>query len=308
MINERFLKDLAEGCRILVLCATALEAEPMLAAMTEPRRVTVATKEVIAGRLKAGAAASNLDNNSDKLVLAITGCDKTNTAHLLTCLLQAMDPLPGLVLQSGIAGALPFIEPSMSSSALPIECASAASGGFSAPPKGANGARPGDLVLATEEIYADTGSSSPEGWLSAEDLGLPMVEIAGTKFYNRFPLDAQLVKMAAKVLPEAVVGPFITVSKVSGLWREAEELAVRWGAVAESMEGAAAAHICALYEVPFLEVRGISNMVGDRDRSSWCLEEAVATASTAALALCRAFMSTSGKGMRQKMHKDTCHD
>jgi len=35
------------------------------------------------------------------------------------------------------------------------------------------------------------------------------------------------------------------------------------------MEGAAAAHICALYKVPFMEIRGISNLVTDRDRGSW---------------------------------------
>jgi futalosine hydrolase len=57
------------------------------------------------------------------------------------------------------------------------------------------------------------------------------------------------------------------------------------------MEGAAAAHICALYEVPFLEIRGISNMVVDRDRASWKVEEAVAAAGEAALVLCRMFHS-----------------
>ena len=50
------------------------------------------------------------------------------------------------------------------------------------------------------------------------------------------------------------------------------------------MEGAAAAHICALYEVPFLEIRGISNLVADRDRGSWQVDRAVAVAGRAALA------------------------
>ncbi len=59
----------------------------------------------------------------------------------------------------------------------------------------------------------------------------------------------------------------------------------RWGALSESMEGAAAAHICALYAVPFLEIRGISNLVTDRDRGSWQVERAVAIAGRAALAV-----------------------
>ena len=52
------------------------------------------------------------------------------------------------------------------------------------------------------------------------------------------------------------------------------------------MEGAAAAHICTLYGVPFLEIRGISNLVMDRDRGSWRLERAAEVAARAAAALC----------------------
>ena len=63
-------------------------------------------------------------------------------------------------------------------------------------------------------------------------------------------------------------------------------LSERWGALAESMEGAAAAHICSIYRAPFLEVRGISNTITDRDRASWEVERAIAVAGRAALAIC----------------------
>ena len=70
---------------------------------------------------------------------------------------------------------------------------------------------------------------------------------------------------AARPEPPAVLaGPCLTspASPAGGARRRS------WpplGRVAESMEGAAAAHICALYGVPFLEIAGISNMVADRD-------------------------------------------
>jgi futalosine hydrolase len=51
------------------------------------------------------------------------------------------------------------------------------------------------------------------------------------------------------------------------------------------MEGAAAAHVCALHDIPFLEVRGISNLVEDRDRSKWRITEAAEAAQTVALKL-----------------------
>jgi futalosine hydrolase len=37
----------------------------------------------------------------------------------------------------------------------------------------------------------------------------------------------------------------------------------------ESMEGAAAFHVAALYDVPIIEIRAASNFVGDRDKDRW---------------------------------------
>jgi futalosine hydrolase len=152
----------------------------------------------------------------------------------------------------------------------------------------------GDLVLATQEAYSDTGSSSPGGWLSAEELGLPISLVEGLETGGVFVLDQDLVQRARDAIlatewpegPPAVhMGPCVTSSCVTGTRETAETLVERWGPLAESMEGAAAAHLCALYDIPFVEIRGISNLVGDRDRSSWQVEEAIRVAGRAALAL-----------------------
>jgi futalosine hydrolase len=129
--------------------------------------------------------------------------------------------------------------------------------------------------------------------------------LAGVESGGVFPIDGRLVGRALELAaaqasrdgesgtaplrpeghPRVVAGPCVTASLVTGVAAEAETLSRRWKAVAESMEGAAAAHICALYGVPFLEVRGISNVVGDRDRSSWEVQRAVAAASWVARAI-----------------------
>ena len=83
----------------------------------------------------------------------------------------------------------------------------------------------------------------------------------------------------------AATGPFLTVSTVTGVRARGDELHRRFGALCESMEGAAAAHVCALHDVPFLEVRGISNLVEDRNRAAWKIVEAAAAAQTVALRL-----------------------
>ncbi len=263
------LRQAVRDCGLVLLTATEGEAEPLLAALRAPAPLVVATKKLFVGLLEFddGSTGGSARARSVQTTLAISGCDKANAAHVLTCILQASTPR--LVLQMGMAGAFPRE-------------------GYG------TGARVGDVVVATHEIYSDTGSSSPKGWLSAAELGLPLARVDGAELGGCFPLDAGLVRGAIAAIeaeawpeprPRVVSGPCVTASRVTGLLAEGEAVVRRWGAVAESMEGAAAAHICALYAVPFLEVRGISNMVTDRDRGSWQVDRAVAVAARAALAV-----------------------
>jgi futalosine hydrolase len=49
------------------------------------------------------------------------------------------------------------------------------------------------------------------------------------------------------------------------------------------MEGAAIAHVAALAGIPVGEIRGISNLVGNRDRGAWKVKQAAAAAQEALL-------------------------
>jgi len=59
-----------------------------------------------------------------------------------------------------------------------------------------------------------------------------------------------------------------------------EALVQRYGAICENMEGAAVALVAALYGIRCMEVRGISNMVEDRDLSRWDIPLAIASVSS----------------------------
>ena len=268
------------GCEVVLLVATDIEAAMLAPALRDGGEFLVAGKRVLLGELAPLSADPHASAPGCRVVLAVSGIDKVNAAHLLTCLLQVMRPRPRLVLQAGIAGALPAV-----GEFVPAEI--------------------GDVVIATREAYSDTGSSSPFGWLSARELGWPIALLDGAETGGVFPADGGLVKAALQVVSEAAThdetsalaavrpeqhprvfaGPCITASQVTGVTAEASALAERWEALAESMEGAAAAHICALYGVPFLEVRGISNLVGDRDRARWQVRRAEAAASWATRAI-----------------------
>ena len=45
--------------------------------------------------------------------------------------------------------------------------------------------------------------------------------------------------------------------------------------VVESMEGAALYYVCLMEKVPFIQIRSISNVSGDRDKNRWKLKEAL---------------------------------
>lgn len=129
-----------------------------------------------------------------------------------------------------------------------------------------SGLVPGDLALAETEIYADSGLSTGEGF---EAMHLVLLRRGRKKFYNEFPLDARLLRAARRALGEIAAGTFLTVSAASATAGRARRLGDRHGAICENMEGAAVAHTGARYGTPVLELRGISNMVGDRDLGNW---------------------------------------
>ncbi|MDO5673940.1 MAG: futalosine hydrolase [bacterium] len=72
-------------------------------------------------------------------------------------------------------------------------------------------------------------------------------------------------------------GRFITVSCASGDREHGNMILGRYpDALCENMEGAALARVCAHFNLPFAELRCISNMVDDPGRQQWRLQEACA--------------------------------
>jgi futalosine hydrolase len=196
---------------------------------------------------------------SSRFPVLTTGIGAVNAAHALTEYL-ATHPKPSLVIQTGIAGAYVPAD-------IPV----------------------GSVVLADTEIYGDLGVLTVDGWQPMEAVGIPLVAARDglPARFNYFPLDGNLVSRASGIGGSLITrtGPFLTLSIITGVRALGDELHARFGALCESMEGAAAAHVCVLHDVPFLEVRGISNLVEDRDRGKWRIKEAADAAQAVALRL-----------------------
>ena len=91
----------------------------------------------------------------------------------------------------------------------------------------------------------------------------------GNIIVDRVPADSQLVDAITALGFPLVRG--ITVSRVTSTDETAQRLRQR-GAEIESMEGFAVMRAAQLAGVPCIEVRGISNVAGDRAKSAWDFE------------------------------------
>ncbi|MHC4957092.1 MAG: futalosine hydrolase [Planctomycetota bacterium] len=120
----------------------------------------------------------------------------------------------------------------------------------------------GSVACAETEIYADLGV---EGAWDMQAIGFPVVG----EHFNRLPLT---------LFPAAHRAAFVTSSTCTATDARAAELVARTGGAVESMEGAAVVHVAIRRGLDVGELRGISNLVGDRDRSGWKVKEAARAA------------------------------
>ena len=147
-----------------------------------------------------------------------------------------------------------------------------------------SGLKIGDVACAASECYGDLGAGSPDGFLDMKALGFPLVK-SEPPLYNEIPL---------QIFPAARRLPFVTANSCTGTDAAAAVMHARTSGAIENMEGAAIAHVAALSGIRVGEIRGVSNMVGKRDRTSWRVKEAAEAAQVALLDWIRAAGPHSG--------------
>ena len=232
---------------IALICSVQAEADLLFGATAVTKTAMKGSLSVIEGRL-----------GSRQALLCVSGMGKVNAAHAAALLLTRYDP-QALVL-FGIGGAYP-----------------------------SSGARVGDIALAKEEIAGDEGVLTQEGFKDAEYIGIPLLKTATSVIYSTYPAPERLVKqslqslLACRVMDRSKIhiGTFVTLSTCTGTAERADELERRYHGLCENMEGAAVAQVAELHGVPWLEVRGISNIVENRDLAKWDIPRAVAVAQRA---------------------------
>jgi len=173
--------------------------------------------------------------------MQITGIGSMMTTYELTK--AAIQLRPDYIIQAGIAGSF---EASL------------------APPQ---------VVLVKDEIMGDLGAAEKEGFADIFDLKL--MDTSAFPFMNKRLINPLLDGKTSHYNLQVVSG--VTINEVSTNKTRIELLKEKYKAQIESMEGAALHYIALKNKIPFLQIRAISNAVGERDKKKWKIKEAIKT-------------------------------
>jgi futalosine hydrolase len=224
---------------IALLCAVQTEAVHLLASATGSKTSMIGSKSIVEATLA-----------DRRVLLCIGGMGKVNAAHAAT-ILSGFNP--SAIINFGIGGAYP-----------------------------SSRANIGDVAIAQKEIAGDEGVITLDGFKNTEYIGIPSLQTMTSVIYTTYPAQEPLVKLAFQTILTGLqgrgnsvhMGPFVTLSTCTGTMARARELEERYHGLCENMEGVAVAQVATLHNIPWIEVRGISNIVEDRDLQKWDITSA----------------------------------
>jgi futalosine hydrolase len=132
----------------------------------------------------------------------------------------------------------------------------------------------GEVVLITEDVFAELGAEDGEEFLSLNELGFGEIN----QFAPSSHLKSEYIRSSQlnlKALDQLRKVRAITVNKVHGNELTIAKTLSRFNAQVESMEGAAFFYACNQTQIPCIQIRSISNYVERRDKEKWNLSLAI---------------------------------
>ena len=176
--------------------------------------------------------------NGHEVEVLITGVGSAATSYALTR--QLLWRSPEMVIQAGIGGSFSDQYP------------------------------PKTVAFIKEEVFADLGAFENGDFTDIFDLGLAAAN--NHPFTNRMLVNSHLEPWIKYGLP-FVRGA--TINCISSTANQIEAIKNKYYPVIESMEGAALHYACLMEHIPFIQLRAVSNFVGERDKSKWKMIEAI---------------------------------
>lgn len=170
--------------------------------------------------------------------ILITGVGLMNSCFSLTNYLN--NNIPDLIVQAGIAGSFH------------------------------NKLLLGSVVVVKEELMGDCGVWENNQWKDLFDMGLD-------ENNNGVWEDKKLINPHNEVLHLNHLKQVrsLTINQVSTNPLQIDALYQKYQPDIESMEGAVFHYVCLKKNLPFLQMRAISNLVGDRNKVNWQIQPAI---------------------------------
>lgn len=128
----------------------------------------------------------------------------------------------------------------------------------------------GKVVCVKEESLGDLGVEEEGKWKDIFDLKLE--KSSYPPFEKRRLPNPWLNEYNLLKLPE-VSG--VTINEVTTSENRKLQLQKKYEAVTETMEGAALHYVCRHLNIPFFQLRAISNYIGERDKEKWEMRAAI---------------------------------
>jgi futalosine hydrolase len=126
------------------------------------------------------------------------------------------------------------------------------------------------IVIVKDELLGDCGVLENNHWLDLFDMGL---EENNNGIWFEKKLSNPYQQLINRFNYQKVTG--ITVNQVSTNPILIDALIKKYNPDIESMEGAVFHYVCLKEQIPFIQMRAISNIVGDRNKANWKMKEAI---------------------------------
>ena len=127
----------------------------------------------------------------------------------------------------------------------------------------------GEVVVVEQDAFGDMGVEEKRKFKTVFQSGF------GDK--NEFPFKNGCLINTSEILTATHLKNVngVTVNKISDRKNQTRQLKKIFNAEIESMEGAAFHFVCLQQNIPFLQLRSISNTVGERDKTKWKIIDAI---------------------------------
>jgi len=127
----------------------------------------------------------------------------------------------------------------------------------------------GEVVAVEQDVFADIGAEQNKKFKTVFELGF------GNE--NEFPFTNGYLINTSEILHLSNLKKVnaVTINKINDRKKRSTLLKKMFNPDIESMEGAAFHFVCLQLDIPFLQIRAISNKVGERDKTKWEIKRAI---------------------------------